>query len=177
MPLPPPAVVQWLKKTYPKPTVDPEWLEGCYTWIHDELNLDPARDMPTIIENVNTQLLESDFADSMVAGTGFPQDALGAAKAVIEGPILVEIIGIMDIGHSAYSLQQVHESRVEYRKQADILDANGDEEQRKPMPKYPRSMLQFQLSDGSSVLPAIEFKSLSQFELGETPLGCKASSS
>ena len=124
---------------------------------------------------MNTQLLESDFADSMVAGTGFPPNALGATHTVIEGPILVEIIGIMDVGHSAYSLQQVYESRVEYRKQADIRDASGDEEQRKPMAKYPRSMLQFQLSDGSSVLPAIEFASLPEFELGETPLGCKVS--
>ncbi|KAI0719278.1 hypothetical protein C8T65DRAFT_569240 [Cerioporus squamosus] len=173
MPPPPPAVVQWLQKTYPKPTVDPEWLEGCYTWIHDELQLDPERDMPAIIENINTQLLESDFADSMVAGTGFPPNALTAAHAVVEGPILVEVIDIMDIGHSAYSLQQVYESRVEYHKQAELRDANGDEEQPKPMPKYPRSMLQLQLSDGHLVLPAIEFKHLAQFELGETPLGCK----
>ncbi|TFK87474.1 hypothetical protein K466DRAFT_490839 [Polyporus arcularius HHB13444] len=175
MPPPPSAVVQWLKKTYPKPTVDPEWLEGCYTWIQDELQLDPVRDMAAIIENVNTQLLESDFADSMVAGTGFLPNALNAVHAVIDGPILVEVIGIMDIGHSAYSLQQVYDSRIEYRKQAEIRDASGDEDQRKPMPKYPRSMLQLQLSDGSSVLPGIEFKSLPQFELGETPLGCKVS--
>ena len=36
-------------------------------------------------------------------------------------------------------------------------------------------MLQFQLSDGAAVLPAIEFKPLPQFELGETPLGYKVS--
>ncbi|KAI0749338.1 hypothetical protein C8Q80DRAFT_1100646 [Daedaleopsis nitida] len=172
---PPTEVVQWLRRTYPKPAVDPEWLEGCYTWIQDELHLNPARDMPTILENVNTQLLESDFADSMLGGTGIPHNALGAVHAVIEGPILVEIVEMTDIGHSAYSLLQVYESRAEYRKQAQLRDANGDEGQQKPMPKYPRSMLQFQLSDGVSVLPAIEFKTLPEFELGETPLGCKVS--
>lgn len=193
MPPPPPQVVQWLKRTYPQPTVDPvsdtgfgatrliahailqEWLEGCYTWIQDELQLNPARDMPAILENVNTQLLGSDFADSMVAGTGIPQDVLNANHTVLKGPLLVEVTELMEIGHSAYSLLQVHESRVEYRKQAELRDASGDAQEQKPMPKYPRSMLQFQLSDGTAMLPAIEFKPLPQFELGETPLGYKVS--
>lgn len=131
--------------------------------------------MAAILENVNTQLLESDFADSMVAGTGIPPNAIGADNLVLKGPILVEVTNIMEIGHSAYSLLQVHESRIEYRKQSQILRANGDTEERKPMPKYPRSMLQLQLSDGQVVLPAIECKSLPQFELGETPLGFKVS--
>ncbi|KAI0635931.1 hypothetical protein C8Q77DRAFT_1052852 [Trametes polyzona] len=170
---PPNEVVQWLKRTYARPTVDPEWLEGCYAWIRDELQLNPARDMPAIIENVNNQLLGSDFADSMVAGTGFPQGVPDAQEAFLEGPILVEVIGLMEIGHSAYSLLQVHEAREEYRKQAQLRNARGDEEERKPMPKYPRSMLQFQLSDGASVLTAVECKPLHEFELGETPLGCK----
>ena len=152
-----------------------EWLEGCYTWIQDELQLNPARDMPAILENVNTQLLGSDFADSMVTGTGFPQNALKAAHAVLKGPLLVEVTEIMEIGHSAYSLLQVHESRLEYRKQAELREASGEAQEQKPMPKYPRSMLQFQLSDGAAVLPAIEFKPLPQFELGETPLGYKVS--
>ena len=156
-------------------TLSQEWLEGCYTWIQEELHLNPARHMPQILENVNTQLLESDFADSMLAGTGIPQTALGAVHTVIKGPILVEVVDMTDIGHSAYSLMQVYESRVEYRKQAALRDASGDEGLQKPMPKYPRSMLQFQLSDGVSVLPAIEHKSLPQFELGETPLGYKVS--
>ena len=132
--------------------------------------------MPAILENVNTQLLESDFTDSMVAGTGIPQNAIGADSLTLKGPILVEVTNIMEIGHSAYSLLQVHESRVEYSKQSQILRANGDAEERKPMPKFPRSMLQFQLSDGQLVLPAIECKRLPQFELGETPLGFKVSS-
>ncbi|KAI0775214.1 DUF1767-domain-containing protein [Trametes elegans] len=175
MPHPPAQVVQWLKRTYPRPTIDPEWLEGCYTWIVDELHLDPARDMPAILENVNNQLLESDFNDSMLAGTGFPRDAIGAADTVLRGPILVEVVEIMEIGHSAYSLMQTYESRVEYRKQAELRTASGDRDdgERKPLPKYPRSMLQFQLSDGMNVLPAIEVKSMPEFELGETPLGYK----
>ncbi|TBU48857.1 hypothetical protein BD309DRAFT_852950 [Dichomitus squalens] len=177
MPPPPPQVTQWLRETYPQPTVDPEWLEACYTWILSELHLDPARDMPAILDNVNSQLLGSDFADSMVAGTGFPQNVLGADHAVLRGPILVEVTEIMEIAHSAYSLLQVHESRQEYRKQAALRDASGDgrehERERKPMPKYPRSTLQLLLSDGALVLPAIEVKNLPQFELGETPLGYK----
>ncbi len=85
---------------------------------------------------------------------------------------------MMEIGHSAYSLLQTYESREEYRKQAALREAREprDGEERKPMPKYPRSMLQFQLSDGSAILPAIENKPFPEFELGETPLGIKVSS-
>ncbi|KAI0671737.1 DUF1767-domain-containing protein [Trametes maxima] len=175
---PPPAqVLQWLKRTYPRPTVDPEWLEGCYTWIEQELHLDTTRDMSEILNNVDTQLLESSFSDSMVAGTGFPPNVLNAKQTFLEGPILVEVIGIMEIGHSAYSLLQIYESRQEYRKQADLRAAGGDAdvEGQKPMPKYPRSMLQLQLSDGVSTLPAVESVKLPEFELGETPLGYKVS--
>ncbi|KAI0367762.1 DUF1767-domain-containing protein [Pilatotrama ljubarskyi] len=175
---PPPEVVQWLKRTYPRPTVDPEWLEGCYEWIQAEHRLDPARDMPAIIKHIEVQLLQSDLADSMLAGTGIPENILTAANAFIEGPILVQVAGIMEIGHSAYSLLQVYESREEWRKQAKLRETRGEavaEEERKPMPKYPRSMLQFHLSDGISILPAIECKKMPEFELGETPLGYKVS--
>ncbi|KAH9850371.1 hypothetical protein C2E23DRAFT_870075 [Lenzites betulinus] len=172
---PPPQVVQWLNRAYPRPSVDPEWLEGCYTWITGELNLDPARDMPAILENVNTQLLGSNLTDSMVAGTGFPQEILGAQEAFLKGPILVELVDIMDIGHSAYSLLQTYEAREDYRKQA-ALRATRDErdgEEPKPMPKYSRSILQLRLSDGVSTLLANEHKPLPELELGETPLGYK----
>ncbi|KAI0833478.1 hypothetical protein BC628DRAFT_25014 [Trametes gibbosa] len=175
MPPPPPEVVQWLKDTYVRPSVDPDWLEGCYTWILDELNLDPARDMPAILDNVNSQLLGSNLADSMVAGTGFPQGILSARKAFLKGPILVELVGIMDIGQSGYSLLQTYEAREEYRKQADLRAARGEQngEERKPMPRYARSTLQLLLSDGVSTLFANECKPLPELELGETPLGYK----
>ncbi|OSD06568.1 hypothetical protein PYCCODRAFT_946958 [Trametes coccinea BRFM310] len=173
---PPPAeVVQWLKRTYPRPAVDPEWLEGCYAWIEQELSLVPGRDLDKILTNVNEQLLESDFADSMLSGTGFPEDIFQGRDTTLKGPILVEVIGMTEIGHSAYSLMQTYEARAEWRKQAELRDAQGERDagEQKPMPKYPRSMLRFELSDGAYVLPAIEFKRLPEFELGETPLGCK----
>ncbi|KAI8980179.1 DUF1767-domain-containing protein [Trametes punicea] len=171
---PPFEVVQWLKRTYPRPTVDPEWLEGCYAWIIHELHLRPERDMATILKNVNEQLLQSDFTDSMLAGTGFPQDVFSPQDTVLEGPVLVEVTEMMEIGHSAYSLLHIYESRAEWRKQAELRAARGERDPgEKPMPKYPRSMLKFQLSDGASLLPAIEFKRLPDIELGETPLGCK----
>lgn len=133
--------------------------------------------MPAILELVNAQLLASDFADSMVPGTGFPENINTVEETVLQGPILVEVIGIMEIGHSAYSLLQTYESREEYRKQMALREGREqrDGEERKPMPKYPRSMLQFQLSDGVAVLPGIEYKPFPQFELGEMPLGCKVS--
>ncbi|KAI9060651.1 DUF1767-domain-containing protein [Trametes sanguinea] len=176
---PPVEVVQWLKRTYPRPAVDPEWLEGCYTWIEQELSLVPGRDLDKILTNVNEQLLESDFADSMLSGTGFPEEIFQGRDKQLKGPILVEVVGIMEVGHSAYSLMQTFEARAEWRKQAELRDAQGERDagEQKPMPKYPRSMLRLELSDGAYVLPAIEFKRLPEFELGETPLGCKVGGS
>ncbi|KAI0359863.1 DUF1767-domain-containing protein [Trametes cingulata] len=177
---PPREVVQWLRRNYPRPTVDPVWLEACYEWIQENHNLDPARDMPAILKHVEAQLLGSDLADSMLDGTGIPEDILVATDAFLEGPILVQVADIMEIGHSAYNLLQVYESREEWRKQEELRARRGEDadegEERKPMPKYPRSMLQFQLSDGKSILPAIECKKMPEFELGETPLGYKVGS-
>ncbi|CDO73719.1 hypothetical protein BN946_scf185015.g47 [Trametes cinnabarina] len=175
MTLPPAEVVQWLKRTYVRPTVDPEWLEGCYNWIEQELGLSPDCDLDKILANVNEQLLESDFADSMLTGTGFPEDIFRGRDTQLKGPILVELVGIMEVGHSAYNLMQIYEARVEWRKQAELRNARVelDAGEEKPMPKYPRSTLQFELSDGAYVLPAVEFKRLPEFELGETPLGSK----
>ncbi|KAI0331920.1 DUF1767-domain-containing protein [Cubamyces sp. BRFM 1775] len=174
--IPPPAqIVQRLKRKYPRPSIDPDWLEGCYTWIREELHLTPENDMEEIMKHVEEQLLQSDFTDSMLAGTGFPPGITNADETILEGPILVEVTGIMEIGHSAYSLMQIYESRIEYRRQAQLRIANGDEDpgEQKPIPKYPRSMLQLELSDGASVLTAVEVKKLPELELGETPLGYK----
>ncbi|KAI0951277.1 hypothetical protein AcW1_008360 [Taiwanofungus camphoratus] len=169
---PPPQIAQWLRRTYPKPQVDPEWLEGCYSWIESEFNLNPTTQLDEILRHVDNQLLESDLQDSMITGTGLPQNLADLGNTVLRGPILVQITAITEIGHSAFSLQNVRQARLERADMAGLAGGDDDDEEG-PIPRYPRSMLRFQLSDGSTILQAIEHRRLPELELGETPLGYK----
>lgn len=169
----PPRITDWIKQAYPKPSVDPAWLEACLTWISDELQLnDVDTQGDDMISNVDTQLLNSDLKDSTLAGTGFPMNIGLAEEARLWGRTLVQIQSIMEIGHSAFSLQNIRQTRVD---RADLtgLASDNDEDEDGPVPKYPRSMLRFDLSDGSQILPAIEYRRLPELELGVTPLGYK----
>src|SRR5882724_5615752 len=165
----PPCITEWLRRTYPKPTVDPEWLDACLAWISEELHLnDINAQAEEIISNVESQLLNSDLHDSMSAGTGLPRDIGTAENTVLQGHTLVQMQGITEIGHSAFSLQNVQQMRSD---RADLagLGEQGEEDEG-PIPKYPRSMLRFDLTDGSNSVRAIEFRRLPALELGVTPL-------
>ncbi|PCH42409.1 DUF1767-domain-containing protein [Wolfiporia cocos MD-104 SS10] len=169
---PPPQVLQWIRRTYPKPQIDMEWLEDCYSWIQQEYHLNPATQMSDIIKHVDHQLLNSDLNDSMVPDTGLPSDVAELDKTIIRGPILVQIVSIMEIGHSAFNLQNVRQARLE-RVDVAGLAREEDEEDEGPIPSYPRSMLYFRLSDGSTILQAMEYRRLPGLTLGETNLGYK----
>ncbi|KAH9994877.1 DUF1767-domain-containing protein [Russula vinacea] len=173
---PPPQLVQWLRQTYPKPSVDENWLSQCYAWVVEEHNFNPATDIGRIKEQVESQLLMSDLTDSMVHGTGLPQDLAGLQKGVLSGPpILVQIMALTEIGHSAFNLMNVRQTKID---RADLsgLAQQGDNEDgadEGPVPNYPRSMLQFELSDGTIKLNAIEYRKIPQLDLENTPLGYK----
>ncbi|KAJ7650190.1 hypothetical protein FB45DRAFT_1050260 [Roridomyces roridus] len=174
---PPPQLSTWLNQHYPSPRVDAEWLDACYAWVVDEHQLDPASQMPAIINHVEAQLLQSDLCDSMSHGTGIPLPLLTAIEGTLRGPVLVEITAMTEVGASALSLDQVRVARAERLaagadaeegNEADLeVDGEG------PVPNYPRSMLRFQLSDGASTLSAFEYRSLPELRLGVTPLGYK----
>lgn len=110
----------------------------------------------------------------MITGTGLPQNLADLGNTVLRGPILVQITAITEIGHSAFSLQNVRQARLERADMAGLAGGDDDDEEG-PIPRYPRSMLRFQLSDGSTILQAIEHRRLPELELGETPLGYKVS--
>lgn len=110
----------------------------------------------------------------MVHGTGFPPDVLTLNNVRLTGPpILVEIVAIMEIGQSAFSLQNVRQTRVDREDLAGLAGSDEDAEDEGPIPKYTRSMLRLELSDGTSILPAIEYRRLPELELGVTPPGYK----
>lgn len=138
--------------------------------------------MDAILYNVETQLLQSNLSDSMLAGTGLPQDVAELSNGKIPGPpVLVEVVSMTEIGQSAFNLQNVRQARLERADLAGLAEQNdegggeGGEEQEEAgrVPKYPRSMLKFELSDGATTLHAIEYRRIPDFELGTTPLGYK----
>lgn len=151
-------------------------MEACCSWISDELNVDPIAQKEEFLNNVENQLLESNLCDSMVSGTGMPDNALAMNNERLLGqPILVEIIAIDEIGHSAFNLQNTRQTRIEREDLAGLAMQEGVEEDEGPIPKYPHTMLKFHLSDGNVTLPAIEYRAIPDIKLGETPLGYKAS--
>jgi len=144
----------------------------------DELQISP-HDTKRLTDATEEALLDSDLKDSMQPGTGFP-DGIAAAQG---SSILVQIVDITEIGHSAFSLTNVRQTRLDQEDLAGLARQNEEENENEndnqvdedvgPIPKYPRSMLKLQLSDGTVTVPAIEFKRIPGLELGVTPLGCK----
>ncbi|KAI5836388.1 hypothetical protein K523DRAFT_367538 [Schizophyllum commune Tattone D] len=182
MPITLDQVQGWFTKHYPKPSVDPQWLQECFEWVLD------AEKPPTLqdaIASVETQLLSSDLQVSMLPGTGIPihheqPDTWTLAPGKTPG-VLVQITALTEIGQSAWSLNEVRVAREERMRGAPTVnqdtedDGNvgADDEDEGPMPSYPRSMLKFEVSDGHVTMPAIEYKPLKDLKLGDTKLGFK----
>ncbi|KAI9573997.1 hypothetical protein HD554DRAFT_2003023, partial [Boletus coccyginus] len=166
-------VREWAAHNYRKPAIDQEWLADCSDWLASELGLDPTRDFDQFVQHVEAQLLQSNLADSTVPGSGI--DPL-LKKTTGPTPLLVEIRSITEIAHSAFNLLNTHQTRFD---RADLGLAHEEDAEQQPdenegpVPRFPRGMLRFELSDGLTTFRAIEFRSLPQLELGTTPLGYK----
>lgn len=87
---------------------------------------------------------------------------------------------ITEIGHSAFSLRNVRQARIDKADMAGLAAQERDEGEQPPqdgedytIPSYPRSTLRFVLSDGFRTLEAMEYRRLPSINLGDTPLGCK----
>ncbi|KAF8632264.1 hypothetical protein AX15_002009 [Amanita polypyramis BW_CC] len=175
-----PRVLRWLEANYPKPQVDPDWLSDCAEWLWDDQKLSPDANFQTFITALEHQLLSSDLRDSMLRGAGLPCNiARSNTNTVLTGPpILVEIAAMMEIAHSAFNLEQVRVAREErlrsgHATQNDDADEGDIDVDEGPPPKYPRGTLRLELTDGTTSLPAIEYRPLPNIILDVTPLGCK----
>ncbi|KAG8716394.1 hypothetical protein FRC11_013377 [Ceratobasidium sp. 423] len=165
---PPPRLVNWLKAAYSRPQINPEWLGACYDYITGELDISPD-DFESLKTHVEEQLLQSSLADSAVRNTGFPDPN---SHGIQIKNTLCEVVALTEIGHSAFTLKNVRQARVD---KEDLAGLAGDLEDGEDysVPKYPRSMLRFELSDGTKTMRAIEYRRIPDFELGVTPLGTK----
>ncbi|KAG9040261.1 hypothetical protein FRB95_000190 [Tulasnella sp. JGI-2019a] len=153
------------------------WLEACYEWVIAEFDLRDNQ-IDEIVGRVENQLLESDLDDSMQPQTGLPINLKDLHNTRIasgpRGAILCQINALTDIGHSAFSLQNVRQTRIDRADLAGLVEAGvEDEEENQSIPNYPRGMLRMELSDGSTTLHAMEYRRISALQLGVTPLGCK----
>jgi RecQ-mediated genome instability protein 1 len=177
----PPSIQEWVNKEFPKPKVDPNWLRACYDYLYQEMS--DNSDVNLICRNISHQILHSRLEDSMIAGTGLPNDFSDRDNTVVKfGPrgILLELVSLTDVGVSAFNQLNTYQVRIDRADLAGIAlqreEADGrDPEEEGPIPKYQRSMLELELSDGVTTIKAIEHKRLPNIELGETPLGTKAS--
>ncbi|KAF6748634.1 hypothetical protein DFP72DRAFT_819884 [Ephemerocybe angulata] len=184
----PAEVVQWVNRNFPKPSVDQEWLQGCYEWAIGQDGVRP--NSQKLLETIQMQLLKSSLSGSMDSTDGLPQDIghLNSNVTLSGVPTLVEIISVSEVGSSAFQLDQVRKAREE-RLRAGGYDEHGegDEEDNLegeeeadlevegegPLPKYPRSMLAFVLSEGTTQFQGMEYKTIPQLSLAHTPLGFK----
>ena len=106
--------------------------------------------------------------------TGFPHELSDISDTrICETPLLVEITSITEIGHSAFNLYNVRQTRIERVDLAGLAEEEGVESDEGPIPNYPRQMLKLELSDGTTTAKAIEYRSIPELKLGETPLGFK----
>lgn len=130
--------------------------------------------------------LGSDLADSTVEGTGLPVNVDNIQKGRIAtkalgGPILCQITDLTEIGHSAFSLRNVRQTRIDKADMAGLAaEEEGDENGQPPqngedysIPPYPRATLRLTLSDGFRTIRAMEYRPLPALKLGETQLGSK----
>ena len=153
-------------------------MDGCCEWLIGDQNIDPLTSFPEFIQQVKSQLLESDLHDSMLHGTGLDVHIKKFTGNLKGPPVLVQITAISDIGISAFQLDQVRAARKE-RLISGVGNEEGEEEGdidvegEGPMPKYPKATLRFKLSDGVTTLEAMEYRPLPQISLGPTPLGYK----
>ncbi|KAJ2926145.1 hypothetical protein H1R20_g10931, partial [Candolleomyces eurysporus] len=171
-----------VERAYVPAFLTPEWLQGCYEWAIEEPGVGPVPPYPPkLFELIEDQLLKSNLSESMDLETGLPHD-IGDFNKTLTLPAtstLVEITSLTEIGHSAFQLDQIRKAREE-RIQAGLdeygegeEDADIEIEGEGPMPKYPRGMLSFVLSDGKTSFKACEYRTLPDLSLVRTPLGFK----
>ncbi|KZP00573.1 hypothetical protein CALVIDRAFT_509829 [Calocera viscosa TUFC12733] len=164
-------VQQWVNRCYPKPSVDPEWLEQCYNYLVDELHIGP-NDTSALTQSIESQLLQSDLHDSMLAHTGLPDNPAALHGVDLPPFLLLQVVSIMEIGHSAFSLLNTRQAWQENLAGLAGAEDEADDEIG-DTPRYPRGMLSLELSDGYNIIKAIEFRRLDVLRLGQTPLGYK----
>ena len=180
----PAAVSRWVSSVYPTLALNQQWLAECCDYVQESFaNISP----PQLIKKVEEQILLASLSEICDSGA-LPTENLSETLHCVIGDkkILVQVVGMTEVGHSAQALKDTHEQRKEEARitakggQAErtrvVGNLEGEEEVNGKTIKFPRAMLSLQLSDGFTTLKAIECKRIPGLSLEETPLGCKVCS-
>ncbi|WOO83398.1 RecQ-mediated genome instability protein 1 [Vanrija pseudolonga] len=169
----PAQITTFLQQCYPFPPPDPSWVSECIDALLQD-GQDATR------EAVQEQYIHADLgASSLPAGEGIPgPDDIEAAhgKTLFPRGLLVQVHSVTEVGASAFQLQTALDARRDVLSGASRIRRMDDEEdvvEEGKVPPYPRHMLKLEVSDGRTLMYAIEYRSLPRLGLGDTKLGCK----
>lgn len=189
----PQAVRNWLKSQYRDAAIKESWLQRTVKDAGNDAT--PS----ALVQHVKTSLLSTRLSECLDRGA-LPSNAATAKEAIIGefSPVLVEIIGKLDIGISAQTQLDVLEARSQARMtvggavQLDKADESKDEdgdhggetdhmagfnaaEEKASLPAtvFPRSTIQLTLSDGFTTIKAFEHRRLPFLSMLEPPMGAK----
>ncbi|KAJ3514031.1 hypothetical protein NMY22_g14870 [Coprinellus aureogranulatus] len=179
-------LIQHFQDTYPRPRLSRAWLARTIDGIVDETEM-PFFDYAHLTHVVGEKILNSRLEEIVVPGTGLHRPADRGphlnrfAHGVLEGPILLEITHIIEVGEPALDLEAIRQERVRIKHQERMetvrrVLAPGQDDQpvhTPALPCYPRRCLKIFFTDGSAELEAVECERLPGIALGETPMGRK----
>ncbi|WVQ80198.1 hypothetical protein IAT38_002303 [Cryptococcus sp. DSM 104549] len=179
-------IVAFIRRTYPLPPVDPEWVKQCV-----EALLVAGAEANT--DDVHFEYLNSDLALCTLASrVVFPPGDLHD-RILFPQPTVLQIHALSEIGFSAFQVQTTMEQRSEVLsgmnkirriddrprvgENGEALE-NGEEEGEEEevegrVPPYPRGMLRLEVGDGRRIIKAMEYQRIADLVLGQTSLGSK----
>ena len=160
-----------------------EWLRCKTRDLVEENGHQAEFDVPGLVQAVADAIEHSSFKDIAEPGTGIPKGVTQKkAHLVLDGPMILELVHLTDVGISAITLEGVRQER-EHRFYLDRLAHSSSSQQgrilrefdwlRQDITPYPRRRLKMFLSDGSKELQAIESERVPGIALGVTPMGTK----
>lgn len=132
---------------------------------------------------VTSRIVESRFSEVAVPGTGLlPRIYGGMVYTEINGPVVLELVHLTEVGISAFELDEIREQRdkasraglMSLAERGLLPTSTNIANVQATLPPYPRKCLKLILSDGTTELPALECEAL-PLELGKTRMGLKVS--
>ncbi|TEB22833.1 hypothetical protein FA13DRAFT_1798541 [Coprinellus micaceus] len=158
-------VIRHFQSIYTCPMVSWEWTSKRIEDIMEETNM-PYFDYDHIVPRIHEEILNVSLKDIATPETGLtPFINSPTAYGTIEGPLVLEIVHITEIGLRR-RISAIRPATRERKSQPIQQSVQA-------LPDYTRERLKLVLSDGFIELEAIECGRLPDIVLGETPMGTK----
>ncbi|KAJ3524982.1 hypothetical protein NMY22_g10770 [Coprinellus aureogranulatus] len=164
------------------PKIKPEFLRALsheILWYSSSGELEDEADLDSHVRWMLDDMVGGSLEEMTIPGTGLPTNIQSdRAFAVIEGPVILEVKSVTDLGVSAFTLEKVRIERdgIHYSEMLSLARAGKCKwltKFREELPAYPRKCLEFTLTDGHTNLRAVELERLLGFNLGSISPGLK----